>query len=149
MATQARNQPRVRIEHVHSRVKRCRLVKDRSRLWKQGVCELVMERCCALHNYRVHVTPWQPMVESTYTQSLKITQPWRPCVYSNSVHQTTATCVAVRKFWDGMRRGSPRRILTTPMGMTKHRSHGGKDAATTSTASAASALSSAPRRGGW
>jgi hypothetical protein len=74
VATEARNQPRVRIEHVHSRVKRYRLVKDRIRLWKQGVCELVMERCCALHNFRVHVTPWQPMV-SRYTQSLKITQP--------------------------------------------------------------------------
>jgi hypothetical protein len=46
----------VRIEHVHSRVKRCRLVKDRIRMWKQGVCELVMERCYALHNCRVHVT---------------------------------------------------------------------------------------------
>jgi hypothetical protein len=28
-------------------------VKDRIRLWKQGVRDLVMELCCALHNGRV------------------------------------------------------------------------------------------------
>ena len=52
----------VRIEHVHSSVKHCRIVKDRIRLWKQGVRDLVMERCCALHNFRVRLTPWQSMV---------------------------------------------------------------------------------------
>jgi hypothetical protein len=59
---QGRNQRRLRIEHVNSSVKRCRIVKDRLRLWKAGVCDLVMERCCALHNFRVRLTPWQPMV---------------------------------------------------------------------------------------
>src|SRR5215831_12469016 len=39
-----------RIKHVNSSVKRCRIVKDRIRLWKDGVCDLVMELCCALHN---------------------------------------------------------------------------------------------------
>ena len=53
---------RVRIEHVNSSVKRCRVVKDRIRLWKNGVRDLVMELCCALHNFRVRLTPWQPMV---------------------------------------------------------------------------------------
>src|SRR2546422_2518094 len=53
---------RLRIEHVHSSVKRCRVVKDRIRLWKDGVRDLVMELCCALHNFRVRLTPWQPMV---------------------------------------------------------------------------------------
>ena len=24
--------------------------------------DLVMELCCALHNFRVRLTPWQPMV---------------------------------------------------------------------------------------
>ena len=48
--------------HVKSSVKRCRIVKDRIRLWKQGVRDLVMELCCALHNFRVRLTPWQPMV---------------------------------------------------------------------------------------
>jgi DDE superfamily endonuclease len=60
-ANQALNERR-RIEHVNSRVKRCRIVKDRLRLWKHGVRDLVMELCCALHDFRVRLTPWQPMV---------------------------------------------------------------------------------------
>jgi len=62
LANQALHQRRLRIEHVNSSVKRCRMVKDRMRLWKQGVRDLVMEICCALHNFRVRLTPWQPMV---------------------------------------------------------------------------------------
>jgi DDE superfamily endonuclease len=61
-ANQALHCRRLRIEHVHSSVKRCRIVKDRVRLWKQGVRDLVMELCCALHNFRVRLTPWQPMI---------------------------------------------------------------------------------------
>jgi len=61
-ANQALTQRRLRIEHVNSSVKRCRIVKDRIRLWKEGVRDLVMELCCALHNFRVRLTPWQPMV---------------------------------------------------------------------------------------
>jgi hypothetical protein len=38
------------------------LLKDRIRLWKDGVRDLVMELCCALHTFRVRLTPWQPMV---------------------------------------------------------------------------------------
>lgn len=53
---------RLRIEHVNSSVKRCRIVKDRIRLWKQGIRDLVMEICCSLHNFRVRITPWQPMI---------------------------------------------------------------------------------------
>jgi hypothetical protein len=53
---------RVRIEHVNSSVKRCRIVHDTSRLRKAGVRDLIMEVCCALHNFRVRLTPWQPMV---------------------------------------------------------------------------------------
>ena len=53
---------RVRIEHVNSSVKRCRIVHDTSRLRKVGVRDLVMEVCCALHNFRVRLTPWQLMV---------------------------------------------------------------------------------------
>ena len=67
LANQALNQRR-RIEHVHSSVKRCRIVKDRIRLWKQGVRDQVMAHCCALHNVRVRLTPWQPMVSSGSTQ---------------------------------------------------------------------------------
>ena len=62
MANQALNQRRLRIEPVNSRVKRCRIVKDRIRLWKEGVRDLVMELCCALHNFRVRLNSWQPMV---------------------------------------------------------------------------------------
>jgi DDE superfamily endonuclease len=53
---------RVRIEHVTSSVKRCRIVHDICRLRKAGVRDLVMEVCCALHNFRVRLTPWQPLV---------------------------------------------------------------------------------------
>ena len=53
---------RVRLAHVNSRIKRCRIVHDTSRLRKAGVRELVMEICGALHNFRVRLIPWQPMV---------------------------------------------------------------------------------------
>ena len=62
LANQALHQRRLRIEHVNSSVKRCRMVKDRMRLWKQGVRDLVMELCCALHNFRVRLHPWLPMI---------------------------------------------------------------------------------------
>ena len=62
LANAALHHRRRRIEHVNSSVKRCRIVKDRIRLWKQGVRDQVMELCCALHNFRVRLTPWQPMV---------------------------------------------------------------------------------------
>ena len=61
-ANQALHSRRLRIEHVNSSVKRCRVVKDRIRLWKQGVRDVAMEICCALHNFRVRLPPWQPMV---------------------------------------------------------------------------------------
>ncbi len=61
-ANQALAQRRLRIEHVNSSVKRCRIVKDQIRLWKKGVRDLVMELGCALHNFRVRLAPWQPMV---------------------------------------------------------------------------------------
>jgi hypothetical protein len=53
---------RVRIEHVNSSVKRCRIVHATCRLRKAGVRDLIMEVGCALHNFRVRLTPWQPMV---------------------------------------------------------------------------------------
>ena len=62
LANQALHQRRLRIEHVNSSVKRCRIVKDRIRLWKEGVRDLVMELCCALHNFRVRLHPWLPMI---------------------------------------------------------------------------------------
>jgi len=62
VANQELHQRRLRRDHVPSSVKRCRIVKDRSRLWKEGVRDLVMELCCALHNFRERLTPWRPMV---------------------------------------------------------------------------------------
>ena len=53
---------RVRIEHGNSRVKRCRMVHETDRLRKAGVRDLVMAVCCALQNFRVRLTPWQPLV---------------------------------------------------------------------------------------
>ena len=61
-ANQALHYRRLRIEHVNSSVKRCRIVKDRIRLWKKGIRDVVMELRCALHNFRVRLTPWQPIV---------------------------------------------------------------------------------------
>ena len=59
---QALHHRRLWIEYANGSVKRCRIMKDRIRLWKEGVCDLVMELCCALHNFRVRLTPWQPMI---------------------------------------------------------------------------------------
>jgi ABC-type Fe2+-enterobactin transport system substrate-binding protein len=56
------NERRLRIEHVNSSIKRCRIAKDRLRLWKQGIRDRVMEICCGLHNFRVRLNPWQPMI---------------------------------------------------------------------------------------
>ena len=61
-ANQALHQRRLRVEHVNSSVKRCRIVHDICRLRKAGVRDLVMEVCCAWHHFRVRLTPWQPMV---------------------------------------------------------------------------------------
>jgi hypothetical protein len=33
-------------------------------LWKTGIRDRVMESSCALHNFRVRLTPWQPMMGS-------------------------------------------------------------------------------------
>lgn len=52
---------RVRIEHVNSSVKRCRIVQDTIRLFKGGVRDSIIEICCALHNFRVRLIPWKPM----------------------------------------------------------------------------------------
>src|SRR5713101_7984565 len=43
------------LQEVRTIYKTCNqfIVKDRIRLWKEGVRDLVMELCCALHNFRV------------------------------------------------------------------------------------------------
>src|SRR5438067_3667878 len=52
---------RVAIEHVNSSIKRCRILKDVCRLVRQGVRDMVMEICCALHNFRLRLDPWLPI----------------------------------------------------------------------------------------
>lgn len=60
---QAVSRRRVRIEHVNSSVKRCRMLQETIRLWKEGIRDMVMEIGCALHNFRVRFTPsWTPIV---------------------------------------------------------------------------------------
>jgi len=59
---------RLRIEPATSRVNRGRSVKARIRLWQAGIRDVMIDSCCALHHCRVRLTPWQPMVESGYTQ---------------------------------------------------------------------------------
>ena len=54
---------RVRIEHVHRSVNRCRILKETIRMWKDGIRDMVMAIGCALHNFRVRFTAsWTPMV---------------------------------------------------------------------------------------
>ena len=50
---------RIRVEHTISGVKRYRIVKDKLRNWKKGFCDLVMETCCGLHNFRLNFRPWR------------------------------------------------------------------------------------------
>jgi DDE superfamily endonuclease len=66
-AQRARNRKlarrRVRIEQVNSSVNRCRMLKETIRWWRTGLRDMVMEIGCALHNFRIRLTPsWAPMV---------------------------------------------------------------------------------------
>jgi hypothetical protein len=49
---------RVRIEHIICSIKRCRIIKDTIRLFKDTARDLVMEICCGLHNFRLRLHPW-------------------------------------------------------------------------------------------
>ena len=49
---------RIRIEHAIGGVKRDRIVKDTSRLVKDGIRDAVMETCGGLHNFRLQHRPW-------------------------------------------------------------------------------------------
>ena len=49
---------KMRIEHVIGSIKRYRIVKEKMRLWREGVRDMVMETCCALHNFRLRYRPW-------------------------------------------------------------------------------------------
>ena len=49
---------KMRIEHVIGSVKRYRIVKEKMRLWREGIRDMVMETCCALHNFRLRYRTW-------------------------------------------------------------------------------------------
>jgi hypothetical protein len=57
-------QRRVAVEHVNSSIKRCRILKEVCRLLRSGVRDQVMEICCALHNFRLRLDPWLPILKS-------------------------------------------------------------------------------------
>jgi hypothetical protein len=62
MANQELHHRQLRIGHMHSSVKRCRSIKDRNRLGKVGVRDLVRDICCALHKAGFCLHPWQPTI---------------------------------------------------------------------------------------
>ncbi len=49
---------KMRIEHAICGVKRCRIVKDKIRYWKDSIRDMVMEIACGLHNFRLRYRPW-------------------------------------------------------------------------------------------
>lgn len=53
---------RVRIEHVTSSVKRCRVLKDGIRLFKEDVRDTVAEIGCSLHNFRIRLSMWESIL---------------------------------------------------------------------------------------
>ena len=56
-------QRRVLIEHIICSIKRCRIVKDTIRLWKDTARDLVMAVCCGLHNFRLRLCPWPSLAQ--------------------------------------------------------------------------------------
>ena len=49
---------KMRIEHTIGSVKRCRIIKDTIRYWKDSIRDLVMVVACGLHNFRLRYRPW-------------------------------------------------------------------------------------------
>ena len=58
------SQVRVRIEHVNSSVKRVRSLRDILRFHSSSLHDLVMEIGCGLHNFRLRLSPWIPLIQS-------------------------------------------------------------------------------------
>ncbi len=52
----------IRIDHAIGGVKRDRIVKDKIRLFKDGIRDTIMETCCGLHNFRLQYRPWHYVV---------------------------------------------------------------------------------------
>ncbi len=49
---------KMRIEHTMCSVKRCRIVKEKLRYWRDAMRDIVMEIACGLHNLRLRHRPW-------------------------------------------------------------------------------------------
>ncbi len=49
---------KMRIEHTICSVKRCRIVKDKIRYWRDSIRDMVMAIACGLHNFRLRYRPW-------------------------------------------------------------------------------------------
>ena len=62
---------RVRVEHIMSGIKRCRIVKDRNRNWLKGFRDRVMLIACGLHNLRLIFRPWENVKLSELLPTLK------------------------------------------------------------------------------
>ncbi len=48
---------KMRIEHTICSVKRCRIITDKIRYWKDTIRDVVMEIACGLHNLRLRHRP--------------------------------------------------------------------------------------------
>jgi hypothetical protein len=49
---------KMRIEHTIGSVKRCRIIKDKMRYWREKIRDMVMEIACGLHNWRLRHRSW-------------------------------------------------------------------------------------------
>ena len=49
---------KMRIEHTIGSIKRCRIIKEKIRYWKETIRDVLMEIACGLHNFRVRHRPW-------------------------------------------------------------------------------------------
>ena len=49
---------KMRIEHTMGSIKRCRIIKDKIRLWQDNSRDMVMDIACGLHNFRLRYRPW-------------------------------------------------------------------------------------------
>src|SRR4029434_5273074 len=66
VAHQERHQRRLWIDHVHHSASAVRSAKDRSRLWKVGVRDLVRDICCALYHVGLSRVPGWPAPRHFY-----------------------------------------------------------------------------------
>ena len=49
---------KMRIEHTIGSLKRCRIIKDKLRYWRDTVRDVVMVIAAGLHNWRLRYRPW-------------------------------------------------------------------------------------------